>query len=475
MTLGQVAIASQAHAISGASFVLTARYQGTYHYEYAGAGVAPDASTTADYRWDETVTSRVSGDTGEVFSSTETLDAAGTLRVIGGKGAQGQDADCKYFPEVPAERKPAISFKYVVGVRNGIVTLYTPSVFLPTVGRGLAATNAIVRAGGAGCGYWPAGGYFPGSKCDGDAAPFCEMVAPNMIPGARFDGPGVLYRITGSQIGQTDIGTFKRSVNATVTISHEGAGAPPPAPPPSAHKTPEKIRAAVLADMKSEMAKMAYPCLALGAAGLTFGIGPAGAIVGAVMAVFAAPWCLTSLKIVQDLNLTYNDPPVDNYSVVAVVAKNAAPPVTMPACPAVPAVDATRCAALQAAALDYLDKLQGVADVASTFATTIGRESAAGDAGDTNAVALQQQAGLALVPQLAAADAARAAAGARLASALRALGTKGRLTKGQVATGYAKIVGQLVSAGVSEAEIRTTVGTALKPTSIDVLTVIARR
>ncbi len=87
---------------------------------------------------------------------------------------------------------------------------------------------------------------------------------------------------------------------------------------------------------------------------------------------------------------------------------------------------------------------------------------------------LQQQAGLALVPQLAAADAARAAAGARLASALRALGAQGRLTKAQVTTSYAGIVRRLVDAGVSEAEIRATVGTALKPTSIDVLRVIAR-
>ena len=112
--------------------------------------------------------------------------------------------------------------------------------------------------------------------------------------------------------------------------------------------------------------------------------------------------------------------------------------------------------------------------MASTFATTIGRESAAGDAGAADAVALQQQAGLALVPQLAAADAARTTAGARLAAALRALGAKRPLSKAEVTASYAGIVRGLVEAGVSEAEIRATVGTALKPAQIDVLRVIAR-
>ena len=90
-------------------------------------------------------------------------------------------------------------------------------------------------------------------------------------------------------------------------------------------------------------------------------------------------------------------------------------------------------------------------------------------------MALQQQAGLALVPQLAAVDAARAAAGARLAAALRAFGAKGRLTKAQVTVAYAAIMKRLVDASVSEAEIRATIGAALKPTPIDVLTVVARR
>ena len=477
VVVGQVLLTPPAQAIKGASFLLTARYQGKYHYEWAGAGVASDASATADYEWDEKVTSWVSGDTAEVLSSTETLEVkVGTLHVVEGKVGGGMTLDCQFFPQVPAERKPAISFKYVVGVKDGRITTYGASVFQQTVGRGLAVSGSCRGARSpvaAGCNY--TGGYgFPADTSYGGNGAFCEMEGPSP-PSASFDGPSVVYPITGSQVGVTDIGTFKRSVDATVTFSHEGAAAPKPTTPP-ARKTPDKIRAAVLADMKAEIAKMAYPCLTLSVAAATLAIlGPAGPIIGGTMAAFAGPWCLTSLKIVQDLNLTYNDPPVDNFSVVALVPKNAAPAVTLPACPAAPAVDATRCAALQAAVLDYLDKLQGVADVASTLATTIGRESAAGGAGDANAVALQQQAGLALVPQLAAVDAARAAAGARLAAALRAFGAKGKLTKAQAAVAYAKIVKQLVSAGVSEAEIRTTIGTALKPTPIDVLTVIARR
>lgn len=479
IVLGQGILTPPAQAIKGATFLLTARYQGTYHFEWAGAGVASDALETVDYRWDEKVSSWVSGDTAEVVSSTETLDASGTVHVVEGKAGGGMTLDCQYFPQVPAERQPAISFKYVVGVKDGRITTYSASVFQPTVGRGLALSGncrAVRSPVVAGCNY--IGGYgFPAPRADklyGGNGAFCAMEGP-AVPVATFDGPGVVYPITDSQVGTTDIGTFKRSVDATVTISHEGVAAPAPPTPPPAHKTPEKIRTAVLADMKSELAKMAYPCLVVGAAGLTLGMGLTGPIFGVTMALIAGPWCLTSIKIVQDLNVTYNDPPVDNYTVVALVPKNAAPPVTMPACPAAPSVDATRCAALQAAALDYLDKLQGVADVASTLATTIGRESAAGGAGDANAVALQQQAGLALVPQLAAADAARAAAGARLASALRAFGARGKLTKAQVAGAYTKIVRQLVDAGVSEAEIRATIGTALKPTPIDVLTVIGRR
>lgn len=475
---GQVLLTPPAQAIKGATFLLTARYQGKYHYEYAGAGVASDGSATADYEWDEKVSSWVSGDTAEVVSSTETLEVkVGTLHIVEGKVGGGMTLDCQFFPQVPAERKPAISFKYVVGVKDGRITTYGASVFLPTVGRGLASSGSCNGARSpvaAGCNYIGGLG-FPVDTSYGGSGPFCAMEGPSP-PAATFDGPGVVYPIIGSQVGVTDIGTFKRSVDATVTISHEGAAAPKSPSPPSPRKTPDEIRVAVLADMKAEIAKMAYPCLTLGVAAATFAIlGPAGPIIGGTMAAFAAPWCLTSLKIVQDLNLTYNDPPVDNFSVVAVVPKNAAPPVTLPACPASPAVTATRCTALQAAVLDYLEKLQGVADVASTFATTIGRESAAGGAGDANAVALQQQAGLALVPQLAAVDAARAAAGARLAAALRAFGAKGRLTKAQVTVAYAAIMKRLVDASVSEAEIRATIGAALKPTPIDVLTVVARR
>ena len=237
-------------------------------------------------------------------------------------------------------------------------------------------------------------------------------------------------------------------------------------------ETPKDVRAQALAQMKQEFNTVVYPCLVAAAGAATLAV-PSVAIqllLAGPLVVLGTPLCLRIVTTIKYLEGVYNDPPILNFTQAATVPDEPPPPVNMPACPVGPAKVAALCSAFQAAGLDYLAQTQKVTNVAAALETTIGRESAAGNAKDATSVALQQQTAQALLPQLTAAVAARKVSGRQLAAVLTRAGVKRiSVPAARTAVVYASVLKSLAEQGIPEAEIRAAVGNSLKPTTIDVL------
>ncbi len=255
-----------------------------------------------------------------------------------------------------------------------------------------------------------------------------------------------------------------------LTFASPGGGGQPVAP--TSPTTPEPAgpnfptaKRLARADLPAAIDSARQYCLPFaGAAGLagagilTIGTGSGAtfAIAGTLTTEALAPFCSATItRLVKDYR-TYRDPPHPDIHRVAV------PRVTrvraLSACPGGRGAAGRLCRRLRTAGAALDTAAAAVAADASATEATVGRESAAIAARDTQAIALQDR-HLALLAARRRSDGrVLSAAGRALASALRGAGVGLHLTRAQSASAVAKLQRRLRSQGIAPADLASVPG-----------------
>ncbi len=180
------------------------------------------------------------------------------------------------------------------------------------------------------------------------------------------------------------------------------------------------------------------------------------------------------LKVLIEINTTYNkalallekaynDPPLTGSSPAPV--EQVTPFRFKPSsCTIIPPRSRGFCSRLQQDAANWIDATAKLEALARALATDVGRESSAGSAQDTSAIASLEQAELALLPRLTAARDDQQHAGARFGAARRGIGVDIRITKSKAAAGIARFLAQLAHDDVTGADVKAILdGQQIKP------------
>jgi hypothetical protein len=162
------------------------------------------------------------------------------------------------------------------------------------------------------------------------------------------------------------------------------------------------------------------------------------------------------------LERAYNDPPLTGSS-PAPVAKVTPFRFTPSSCTSIAPRSRGFCTRLQRDAANWIDAGATLDALARALATDVGRETTAGRANDTSAVARLQDAELALLPRLTAARDDQQHAGSRFGAALRGIGVDIRITKSKTAAGIARFLAKLAQDGVTGADVQAILGQKLVP------------
>lgn len=262
------------------------------------------------------------------------------------------------------------------------------------------------------------------------------------------------------------------TINTTLTFT---AGANPTMGPEGPPKVSQAVKDAARDAARAELSASVYPCAVSLAGASIFGVmGPAiGPVTGSTLFAVAAPVCANQIVIINNLSRTVVDPPVADYTVIARVPDASPSPIPLSDCNSAPAEDRAYCTRLHAAVQAWAAALQHEADVATALSTTVGRSSAAASAGNLQAATAQVQAATDLLPQLAAARQDEGRLGAALAAVVRTDRANGAVSATTTGSAYDAIVRSLTSQGTAEADVRATLGDALTPQPLDVLSTIA--
>lgn len=463
--------------------VLTAKYSGTYRFkdDYVNTTAQQQGEfhTLETLSWTQTVNMTVVVATGEVQQVTKKLVAQGTLHQNDSKGFS---EDCT-ITEVKAPGKPLVRLDITasrVGTAPGIKQVTVFGILPFAAGQELA-----VKGTNNNCNVYSSA-LLSNTQTDGTAhanvfndAAQSKKFLDGLDAGATLALSALPKTLrhdseqtgTSHPFGGTE--TASRSIHSTLDIGGRGPAAAAP-PPSKAQTTPERVRNAVLADVRAELVQALYPCLTAGAGVTLFATAAPviGVVVGGTMTAVAAPLCAIEIQILRQLSLAYYDPPVPGYTRVEPVRTGPTPTVRLSSCPKADPSARAFCERLHADATAWLASFGQIRDVTTTLAITIGRESAAAKAGDTAALAKQQRAALALVPRLGSAVAAQRRAGARVAATLESGKATGALSKDQSAQAIETLLARLEAKGVSAAQMRSAAPAALTPRPRDLIPVI---
>jgi hypothetical protein len=266
--------------------------------------------------------------------------------------------------------------------------------------------------------------------------------------------------------------TERTTLKTTVTFTSTANPTMGPEGPP---KVPQAVKDAARDAARGELSASVYPCaVSLAGAAIAGVMGPAiGPITGSTMFAVAAPVCANQIVIINNLSRTVVDPPVADYTVIARVPSGSPTPIPLSACNQSSSADRAYCTQLHAAAQAWAAAIQHEADVTTAMSTAVGRSSAAASAGDTQSAAAQVQAATDLMPQLASARQSQDQLGAALAALVRTDHADGAVPVTTTSSAYDAIMQSLTSQGGVAADLRTTLGDALTPRPLDVLSTIA--
>src|SRR5262249_13161847 len=141
-----------------------------------------------------------------------------------------------------------------------------------------------------------------------------------------------------------------------------------------------------------------------------------GPVIGTGLLAAASPLCALYVHRLAQEQMIYKDPPDFEVDTIAPIIPSARPAVDLPSCNGLTGDDRRTCRKLEKALTKYLAKVQHADDVTVALRTTVERASAASQQGDDHALTRQLHAGGKREKQLAAAIAAEAKAGAKVAA-----------------------------------------------------------
>ena len=313
------------------------------------------------------------------------------------------------------------------------------------------------------------------------------------LPFSRNVGANISNTESGTGYTETATITWKATLAANATnvpppnVGPSGANPSPTGngPTPAEKAAREKIKRAALPALRDHLRQSVYPCLIASAGGIlatsgflmSFSPGFGGGLsllgAGTPMLGVAGPICAKLVATIEDEAQTVDDPPSGHYRRLA----SAATPrggTAGASCTSFSGASATLCARLEAA-LGKLDgKLGEVESIAAAIKTTIGRETAAIDAGDAAAAASQARHGRALDAELITAERAQTQASRGVAVLLRSYHLNIELTKLEFAKGAAAIRRYLKAKGIPAATLDKLAGKSLEPASLDEVAELAR-
>jgi hypothetical protein len=360
------------------------------------------------------------------------------------------------------------------GFTGATLTSYGASISLPE----LAGAELTVTGSDSACNQ--SSGSVLASNTDHDGT--VNPVFPNDSKTQRFrDAFTLLPRtkigrlksvpVSVDQSASTATESAKRSIHAAAGLGGKSLFVPGPQ-----RSTPERVRSAALADLRSTLTQALYPCLTAGTGTIVFGtlgvvIGP---IVGATMVRAAAPVCAGLVARLHSLTLVYDDPPVSGYRRVAHVRHTKTRPLPFAACPRSPASARRFCGRLHAAVQSWFAALGHTSAVAAALAKTVGRESAAANAGDRAALKRQRTAALALLPKLRAALRSERSARKAVARLLRSVHAHGDITSAQIGQALGAILADLRRAHTNVAQVQQAAPAELRPRAVDALALLGR-
>jgi len=249
---------------------------------------------------------------------------------------------------------------------------------------------------------------------------------------------------------------------------------------PQAKATPIDVRREARLKLLSELSRANPFCLTLVAGDAWFIQGVSGGqasdlarIVGDELVKASQRACLAQAKLIGDLVETYDDPPRSDVDVVAVPARVRAVRATSASCSAYAGTVAAFCASFDASIARLLTATDGTRVVADALAATIARESAAAQAHDQHALALQQANAEALLPRFLTAFNNESSAGAAAAALLHRNGVSAALTAPEVRQAQAIVAKRLAALGVSNAVLNVALGSAASPRAISLAASLA--
>lgn len=245
-----------------------------------------------------------------------------------------------------------------------------------------------------------------------------------------------------------------------------GGGGPPPGL--------ETLKDLALEQMRLEFSQSLAPCIYSATGVALFAVPAGGLAIGGVLLDIAGPLCQHYLLHIIELERVYKDPPDFDFDTIAPITPAARPPVDVSSCEQATGDERRLCRRVGKAAGKYLGKVVRVGDVAEALRITVERVTAADAAGEERAAKRQLRAAKKRGKQLEAAVAARARAGAKLASTLAEAQITGALSEPQFAEASTNVLGRLAAQGLAEDAARAALGPALTPTAQDLLVVLGR-
>ncbi len=249
-------------------------------------------------------------------------------------------------------------------------------------------------------------------------------------------------------------------------IGGGGGGGPPPELDP--------IKQLALQQMRRELAQALAPCLTAGTAVSLFALGTPGVLAGRLVFAPAAGICARIVQHLVDLQKVYDDPPAPSYTKVAPITSTGSPSLDLSPCKELTGPPRRLCRKLGSAAQRHVAKLFHVGDVITSLRTAIERASAASQANDQKAIKRQVTAAGKRSTQLAAAFAARAKAGAKVAAILRDAGTTGSLDEAQFTEAASIVLDDLAAVGLPASAAQAVLGPALTPRTIDLVDLLGQ-
>ena len=191
-------------------------------------------------------------------------------------------------------------------------------------------------------------------------------------------------------------------------------------------------------------------------AGVLISATPGGAgliltVSGGLTASAAAPFCGATVKrLIVDYK-AYNDPPSNDFGVIA--RPKTTHTASLPSCARFPGAAGRLCRSLGAAENRWVTAAQNSESVAVSLEQTVSREHAAAIAGNQTSLNAQDAALKTLIAERRGTTAAEGAAGKALASLLRGARLKFRVTKAQATTVVTLVKRRITSGGVPAVDV----------------------